>query len=130
MPSVKANSVSSLPLPTFLPGCHFVPLCLTRILPALTTSPEPTLMPKRFDSDSRLLRVDPCPFLCAMLSFLRLLTNPCDFHTRLCPSKAPFFGLVMAGLIFETDSFWSFNLANDFTVNVKIGNKGLTYMGF
>src|SRR5262249_27110068 len=42
--------------------------CRTRMLPAVTDSPPYRLMPSRWLCDSRPLRTEPCPFLCAMLS--------------------------------------------------------------
>src|SRR5262249_38349137 len=39
MPSTRANSVKSRPMPTFWPGWMTVPSCRTRMLPARTSSP-------------------------------------------------------------------------------------------
>ncbi len=49
-PSTNANNVSSLPIPTFVPGWNFVPLCLTRIFPTRTNCPSALFSPRRFDS--------------------------------------------------------------------------------
>src|SRR5437773_5033323 len=65
-PSIKANNVSSLPRPTFLPGFHLVPRCRARMLPPSTASPPNFFRPNRCDCESRPLRDDPTPFLCAI----------------------------------------------------------------
>src|SRR5207248_1935192 len=65
-PSTSANSVSSLPRPTFFPGFHFVPRWRARMLPPKTCSPPNFFRPKRCECESRPLRDEPTPFLCAM----------------------------------------------------------------
>src|SRR2546430_7316307 len=52
-PSIIANSVSSLPRPTFLPGFHFVPRWRARMLPPSTRSPPNFLSPSRCEFESR-----------------------------------------------------------------------------
>src|ERR1044072_949356 len=66
-PSMSANSVSSLPRPTFLPGFHFVPRCRARMLPPSTASPPNFFRPNRCECESRPLRDEPTPFLCAIV---------------------------------------------------------------
>src|SRR5216684_3689255 len=68
-PSTSANKVSSLPRPTFLPGFHLVPRCRARILPPSTASPPNFFRPNRCELESRPLRDDPTPFLCAISHF-------------------------------------------------------------
>src|SRR5262249_4889048 len=63
MPSTRANSVKSRPMPTFWPGWMTVPSCRTRMLPARTSSPPERLTPRRWPAESRPLRDEPCPFL-------------------------------------------------------------------
>src|SRR5690606_17102313 len=53
-------------MPTFAPGCHFVPRWRTIMLPATTRSPPNFFTPRRLDSESRPLRDDPPAFLCAI----------------------------------------------------------------
>src|SRR4051812_1838688 len=65
-PASSAKRVQSRPVPTFLPATNFVPRCLTRILPAVTSSPPYRFTPKRLLTLSRPLRTLPCPFLCAI----------------------------------------------------------------
>src|ERR1051325_2025253 len=65
-PSIKANRVSSLPRPTFLPGFHFVPRWRARMLPPRTRSPPNFFNPSRCEFESRPLRDEPTPFLCAI----------------------------------------------------------------
>ena len=63
VPSINANKVSSPPLPTLVPGCILVPLCLTIILPAVTTCPSYLLTPNLYDIESLPFLEDPTPFL-------------------------------------------------------------------
>src|SRR6476620_9290848 len=65
-PGTSANSVSSPPRPTFTPGWNLVPRWRIRISPALTSWPPKRLTPSRWALESRPLRVDDAPFLCAM----------------------------------------------------------------
>src|SRR2546425_5894494 len=81
-PSTSANNVSSLPRPTFLPGFHFVPRCRARIFPPNTRSPPNFFRPNRCELESRPLRDDPTPFLCAISHF--------RFANRRFPIDAPF----------------------------------------
>src|SRR3954452_18627928 len=67
-PGTSANSVSSLPRPTPRPGWKWVPRWRTMISPALTTWPPKRLKPRRWALESRPLRDDEAPFLCAMSS--------------------------------------------------------------
>src|SRR5262245_29180750 len=61
-PSLRANSVSSLPLPTLKPGCHLVPRWRMMIVPAETVSPLKRFTPRRCAVESRPLREDEAPF--------------------------------------------------------------------
>src|SRR5947209_6842911 len=65
-PVTLANSVSSLPQPTFSPGFSGVPRCRTMIEPPGTSCPPKTLMPRRCAFESRPFLELPKPFLCAM----------------------------------------------------------------
>src|SRR4051812_45033715 len=65
-PGASANSVSSLPRPTLSPGWKCVPRWRTMISPALTTWPPKRLTPRCCALESRPLRVELAPFLCAM----------------------------------------------------------------
>src|SRR6267378_3343802 len=60
--------VKSRPMPTPRPGCTRVPTCRTRMLPGMTRSPPYTLTPRCCPGESRPLREEPCPFLCAMVA--------------------------------------------------------------
>src|SRR5712691_2153237 len=59
--------VKSRPMPTPRPGCTRVPTCRTRMLPGMTRSPPYTLTPRCCPGESRPLREEPCPFLCAIV---------------------------------------------------------------
>src|SRR6478609_3206117 len=69
-PAVRANSVSSPPRPTFTPGWKWVPRWRTMISPALTTWPPKRFTPRRWAFESRPLREELAPFLCAMTNLL------------------------------------------------------------
>src|SRR5208337_4489207 len=68
-PVILANSVSSLPRPTFSPGFTRVPRCRTMIVPPGTSCPPKALKPSRCAFESRPFREVPCPFLCAINQF-------------------------------------------------------------
>ncbi|CDJ99848.1 hypothetical protein MIC448_190004 [Microbacterium sp. C448] len=72
-PACSANSVSSPPRPTPAPGWKWVPRWRTMISPALTTWPPKRLTPNRWELESRPLRVELAPFLCAISNLPRLL---------------------------------------------------------
>src|SRR3954453_2014743 len=73
VPAAFANSVSSLPIPTPAPGLNRVPRWRTMISPPVTVWPAKTLTPRRCALESRPLRLDPSPFLCAIFAVLLLL---------------------------------------------------------
>src|SRR5919108_2079020 len=64
-PGRVAKIVSPLPMPAPSPGLKRVPRWRTMISPPLTTSPAKTFTPSRFAFESRPLRLEPSPFLCA-----------------------------------------------------------------
>src|SRR6266850_7625223 len=66
MPAILANSVSSLPMPTFRPRLNLVPRWRTRIDPPLTSWPPKRFTPSRCEWLSRPFRELPTPFLCAI----------------------------------------------------------------
>src|SRR4051812_1278799 len=69
-PGRDAKIVSSLPMPTPGPGLKRVPRWRTMISPPVTRWPANTFTPRRFASESRPLRLEPSPFLCAIRLFL------------------------------------------------------------
>src|SRR4051812_38390150 len=73
MPALVAKIVSSRPMPTPSPGLKRVPRWRTMISPPLTRWPANTFTPRRLASESRPLRLDPSPFLCAIGLFLLCL---------------------------------------------------------
>src|SRR3954451_3426762 len=60
--------VSSLPMPVPGPGLKRVPRWRTMISPPVTPSPANTFTPRRLALESRPLRLEPSPFLCAISS--------------------------------------------------------------
>src|SRR3954449_7847824 len=96
-PGTSANSVSSLPRPTPRPGWKWVPRWRTMISPALTTWPPKRLTPRRWALESRPLRDDEAPFLCAMsASALRDVADHDTGQGLTVPLP-----LVVAGLVLE-----------------------------
>src|ERR1700679_336234 len=69
-PAASANRVSSPPRPTRSPGWKCVPRWRTRISPALTCWPPNRFTPRRWELESRPLRLEDAPFLCAMVALL------------------------------------------------------------
>src|SRR5918912_3376395 len=58
--------VSSRPMPAPSPGLKRVPRWRTMISPPETVCPANTFTPRRFALESRPLRLEPRPFLCAI----------------------------------------------------------------
>src|SRR4030095_15365596 len=73
VPSTLANRVSSPPRPTPSPGWMRVPRWRTRIVPAATSGPRCRWPRSRLAAESRPLRLEDAPFLCAISAFLFLL---------------------------------------------------------
>src|SRR3954453_13951751 len=71
-PGRAAKMVSSLPMPTPSPGLNLVPRWRTMISPPFTTCPANTFTPSRWAFESRPLRLEPSPFLWAILGLLLL----------------------------------------------------------
>src|SRR5919108_5144240 len=83
VPGRVAKIVSSRPMPVPSPGRNFVPRWRTRIIPAFTSWPEKIFTPSIFGFESRPLRDDPSPFLCAIPSLTLLCFDHC-FERRDC----------------------------------------------
>src|SRR5690349_9368514 len=96
-PGSRANSVSSPPRPTPRPGWKWVPRWRTMISPALTTWPPKRFTPSRWALESRPLREDEAPFLCAIsASALRDVADHDVGQGLTVPLP-----LVVAGLVLE-----------------------------
>src|ERR1700693_2560229 len=104
MPGTFANSVSSLPRPTLSPGKNFVPRWRTRMEPPVTSSPPNRLTPRRCELESRPLREEPCPFLCAM-GFLLRSFDPVDTHLEHRLPVAFCAPVLLAPLLLENEDF-------------------------
>src|SRR5215218_5176154 len=96
-PGARAKSVSSPPRPTPRPGWKWVPRWRTMISPAFTTWPPKRLTPRRCAFESRPLREDEAPFLCAMSS--SALRDVADDHVGQALTVP--LTLVVAGLVLE-----------------------------
>src|SRR5919107_1900362 len=81
-PGRAAKIVSSLPMPVPVPGLKRVPRWRTMISPPVTVSPAKTFTPRRLALESRPLRLEPRPFLCAMRSPLLLAADARDADPR------------------------------------------------
>src|ERR687888_904361 len=57
-------------MPAPSPGLNLVPRWRTMISPPVTVCPENTFTPRRLAFESRPLRLEPRPFLCAIASLL------------------------------------------------------------
>src|ERR1035438_6760815 len=53
-------------MPTLIPALNLVPRWRTRMEPPVTCSPPNSFTPRRWEWESRPLRLEPTPFLCAM----------------------------------------------------------------
>src|SRR4051794_723165 len=73
VPAAVAKIVSSLPMPTPRPGLNLVPRWRTMISPPVTAWPANTFTPRRLAFESRPLRLEPSPFLCAISGSLVLV---------------------------------------------------------
>src|SRR5437763_46183 len=97
-PGASANSVSSPPRPTLSPGWKWVPRWRTRISPAFTTWPPKRLTPSRCALESRPLREDDAPFLCAIGALLSGLDAG---HAKRGELLTVPLALVVTGLVLE-----------------------------
>src|SRR5215467_4286409 len=114
MPGILAKRVSSLPRPTFSPGKNFVPRCRTRIDPPVTSCPANAFTPSRCEFESRPLREEPCPFLCAM-SALLLDRVDADLDHRLAVALGP--PILLAPLFLEDQNLPRPHLRKDGRLN-------------
>src|SRR6266545_2964549 len=96
-PATSANSVWSLPTPTFWPGRRRVPRWRTRTVPASTCEPANSFTPSRCPAESRPLRVEPAPFLCAISLCLDL--RDAERRLRLAVAAAA----ALTGLVLVTE---------------------------
>src|ERR1019366_8441496 len=94
-PSRVANSVSSPPRETPMPGWNLVPRWRTRIDPAVTAVPSNAFTPRRWAFESLPLRVDPPP-LVFDISLLALGRDARDLDGRVLLAMAP--AATLAGL--------------------------------
>src|SRR5512137_2968565 len=108
-----AKMVSSLPTSTFIPGLIRVPRWRMMILPERTCSPAYFFTPRRCAFESLPLRLEPPPFLCAMLSSLSYFFAAEGFFVAvflaagLGLALVGFFSAVLVGvaLPFEAEAF-------------------------
>src|SRR5918997_4903938 len=89
IPADFAKSVSSRPIPAPSPGLKRVPRWRTMISPPDTTSPANTFTPRRFALESRPLRLEPSPFLCAISSLTLLDARDLEARELLPVPRGP-----------------------------------------
>src|SRR5215208_2145785 len=94
VPGRAAKIVSSLPMPVPSPGLNRVPRWRTMISPPVTTWPAKTFTPRRLAFESRPLRLEPRPFLCAISSCL--LASGAD---RVHPDARELLAVALAPLV-------------------------------
>src|SRR5262249_37532794 len=85
-------------MPTPSPGLKTVPRWRTMISPPVTVSPANTFTPRRLAFESRPLRLEPRPFLCAIASLLPDLGDS-EAGGRLPVTRAP--AVAALGLVLE-----------------------------
>src|SRR5215475_10168487 len=117
-PSMRANSVQSRPMPTLSPAWNLVPTWRTRIEPAETRSPANRLTPRILGPESRPLRVEPCPFLCAMA----LSLDRGDLHRRVVLTMPVPADVVLAAAELEHDELVAAALLDDLAGDLGAGD--------
>src|SRR6185436_2140060 len=120
-PSIFENSVQSRPMPTLVPAWNLVPTWRTRIDPAVTASPANRLTPRIFGSESRPLRVEPFPFLCAMA----LSLDRRDLHRGVVLSMPVLADVVLAAAKLEDHQLVAAALLDDLAGDLGTGNRRL-----
>src|SRR5918994_5713179 len=98
-PACRAKRVSSPPRPTPVPGWKCVPRWRTMISPAPTTWPPKRFTPRRCALESRPLRVELAPFLCAISCSPQALLDSGDLDARELLTVP--LALLVAGLVLE-----------------------------
>src|SRR4051812_21757 len=123
-PAARANSVSSPPRPTFTPGWKCVPRWRMRISPAFTTWPPKRFTPRRCAFESRPLRVELAPFLCAMSVCPSALLDAGDLDPRELLAVA--LALLVAGLVLELldDDLLAAEVAEDLSGHDDLRQRG------
>src|SRR5512137_1363122 len=111
-----ANNVSSLPTMTLLPGLIWVPCWRTRMFPARTNSPPYFFTPRRCPWLSRPLRLEPPPFLCAIV-YLLLLGDRIDANFSILLAVTRLGADALLGFISEHDDLGPFDLFHDCCLN-------------
>src|SRR6202051_2601846 len=106
-PVTLANSVSSLPQPTFSPGFSLVPRCRTMMEPPGTSCPPKTFTPRRCALESRPFLELPNPFLCAIVL--------CDYLVH--PQLGEMLAMPDRALVL----LFAFKLENDYLLGAVVG---------
>src|SRR3954447_20582786 len=123
LPPTSANSGSSPPRPTPVPGGKWAPRWRTMSSPALTSWPPNRLTPRRCAAESRPLRDDEAPFLCAMAqSLLRLDAGDADLgQLAAVPDPLAIAGLV---LVLEDVDLGALGRRDDLDGHAGLGQGG------
>src|SRR5580693_1952009 len=121
IPCTFANSVSSLPRPTFSPGLKRVPRCLTRMEPPVTSSPPKAFTPRRCAFESRPFLELPRPFLCAIL---HLCQNLAHLHLRVVLPVSDGSLVLLLAFEFEHDHFVAASMPGDGALHFSVRERG------
>src|SRR5688500_7788673 len=95
------------------------------MLPAVTCSPAKRLTPRIFGFESRPLRVEPCPFLCAMTR-VPLRLNLGDLHDGHVLTVTVAAHVVLAATELEHDELVAAGLLHDLAGDLGAGDGRLT----
>src|SRR5690625_3848067 len=113
-------------MPTFSPAWKRVPRCRTRILPAVTASPPKRFTPRRFDWESRPLRVLPPAFLCAITCYPLTSGNAGYFNLGELLAMPQHTLIVVAALELDASDLLGLVVAHDSHRNLAAGHQRCT----
>src|SRR3954449_8943087 len=108
-----------MPVPS--PGLNFVPRWRTMISPPVTASPAKTFTPRRLAFESRPLRLEPRPFLCAIASLLPDLRDS-EAGELLPVARAA--AVAALGLELEDPQLLAALVADDLGLHGRLGQLG------
>src|SRR4051794_11618769 len=119
VPAARAYSVSSLPMPTPSPALKREPRWRTMISPPVTVWPAKTFTPRRWALESRPLREEPRPFLCAMSALLPELDRR-DLQARELLAMARALAVAALGLVLEDAQLGAAQVLDDLALDADL----------
>src|SRR5579885_1674031 len=117
-PVILANSVSSLPSPTFSPGLMRVPRWRTIIDPPETNWPPKAFTPSRCELESRPFFELPKPFLCAMTQLLADNIADGDAREILAMADGPL--VLLLALELENQRLFAASMRGDGAADARV----------